>query len=612
MRLKNITEGSVNALNNVSSGRYSKIASEKTSSALNWASGGVFGKKYVKVEDWPQTLIENKGFLPLRITTDEDKEVLKRFGITDWRGVLIDADTKSENYGKNVFSHENIVDRIRSSKTIPIDKKELDYNDPENLNPYSPTDIYKIFNDSSTNYFKHGIYIDRNDLNTENNNYFSTPEENNDPVIFGFDIIIDAIQSPLLNGSIDDFFKQFDSISEISQKIPVYEDFKKQFIKLFKTNSDVYNIDESKTFLLNQTGKDGINNTANSDGVNLTHGKKAYMSYYLKKIGGLKNLSESNGSSTFKYLTDYRKSSDTISLNFLEDVSLTLGTLANLYKLLYWSKPNGKSIIPENLLRFNCKIIVSELRNFSRVKASGRKVEVLKDNLSRYVYDLKECQLFFDTLPHEDSVDNTTTDPFTDYSVNFNYKFSSMEFERFNPNTFLYHTYNNGGMWDSKGNESTYFNNIGTSIKGLGTKSPLVIKSYNFNDSLDNDSLDNDGGIKTEPAEEKNTLDKIKIAAKKARESKLGKIVERNVRASISREVKTIVNPQIALLNKSIDKVLGGFAQNNGIREPFNVYNNSERTGFRRFESGLRNDISRFAGDSISGILNNNLSNLSF
>ena len=116
------------------------------------------------------------------------------------------------------------------------------------------------------------------------------------------------------------------------------------------------------------------------------------MSYYLKKVGGLKDLSENNGSNSFKYLTDYRK--DVITLDFLEDVSLTLGTLSNLYKLLYWSKPNGKSIIPENLLRFNCKIIVSELRNFSRVKASGRRVDVIKDNLSRYVYNLKECQLF--------------------------------------------------------------------------------------------------------------------------------------------------------------------------------------------------------------------------
>lgn len=603
MKLKKITDGSANVLSNVSSGRYSKIASKGISGGMNWASGGVFGKKFQRVGPWPQTFPENKGFLPLRITTEEDKETLKRFSLTDWRGVLIDSDIKSENYGKNIFSHENIADRIRPSKEFPISKENLDYNDPENLIPYSSTDIYNIFNDYSSNYFKHGIYIDRNNLNTEDNNYFSTPEENNDPVIFGFDIIIDVIQSPLLNGSIDDFLKQFDSISEINSKISVYEDFKKQFIKLFKTNADIYNIDDDKTYLLNQTGKDGINTSANSDGDDrLIHGKKAYMSYYLKKVSGLKNLSESNGSSSFKYLTEYKK--DLISLNFLEDVSLTLGTLANIYKMLYWSKPNGKSIIPENLLRFNCKIVVSELRNFSRVRASGKKVEVLKDNLSRYVYDLKECQLFFDTLPHEDGVDNTTTDVFSDYSVSFNYKFSSMTFERFNPNTNLYHTYNNGGMWTNTGLLSVASKDI------YGKKELDLIKSYNFKDSLDGSEIGTEIG--TDDVNKKNSLDKVKRAAKKIRASKLGKIVERNVRTSIRNEVRGKVLPQIALLNTSIDKVLNGFAQNNGIREPFNVYTDTERTGLERFESGLRNDISIFAGDSISNMLNNNLNNLSF
>ena len=605
MKLKKITDGSANVLSNISSGRYSKIAAKGVSGGIHWASGGIFGKKFQKVGPWPQTFPENKGFLPQRITTDEDKETLKRFGLTDWRGVLIDTE------GKIGY---NVDERISPSKVFPKKSSKLDYNDTENLDPYSSQDIYKIFNDYSTNYFKHGIYIDKTASVSDGP---STPEENNDPVIFGFDIIIDVIQSPLLNGSIDDFFKQFDSIGEISSKIPVYEDFKKQFIKLFKTNADVYNIDDEKTFSLNQTGKDGISLTANSDEQNsLIHGKKAYMSYYLKKVGGLKNLSESNGSSTFKYLTEYKK--DTISLSFLEDVSLTLGTLANLYKLLYWSKPNGKSIIPENLLRFNCKIIVSELRNFSRVRSytsspdSTRRVEVIKDNLSRYVYDLKECQLFFDTLSHDDNVDNTTTDVTSDYSVNFNYKFSSMTFERFNPNTFIYHSYNNGGMWGSDGRQTIRDSILGTSIEGNGYDKEFIIKSYNKGGSLGDDSLDNDGEMKSDLEKEESGLDKFKKIAKKARSSKLGKIVERNVRTSIRNEVNTRLLPQVALLNASIDKVLSGFAQNNGIREPFNVYTDTERTGLKRFESGLRNDISIFAGDSISNMINNNLNNLSF
>ena len=59
-----------------------------------------------------------------------------------------------------------------------------------------------------------------------------TPFEKNDPVIFGFDIIMDDISSPLLNGSILDFINNYFNISEIKSKENVYEDFKQQFINI--------------------------------------------------------------------------------------------------------------------------------------------------------------------------------------------------------------------------------------------------------------------------------------------------------------------------------------------------------------------------------------------
>ena len=214
-------------------------------------------------------------------------------------------------------------------------------------------------------------------------------------------------------------------------------------------------------------------------------GKRAYMSYYLQKVGGLDKLSENNDvSSAFKYTADYKK--DAIVLTFIEDVSLTLGTLASLYKLLYWSKPNGKSLIPENLLRFNCKIIVSELRNFTRVKASGNSVEVIKDNLSRYVYDIKECQFFFSKLPHGDIVDNIVKDTFLEHSVSFDYKYSTVTFERFNPNINKYAGYNSGGMWDSNGNEFVH------STKDLEIREFLIKNYTNFNIVDENPNSFND------------------------------------------------------------------------------------------------------------------------
>ena len=585
---------------------------ESASNQLYKSTGGILGKPNKYARPWPQTNMANKGFLPISTISpfigDEDPNVdqdkLTQFEIKDWRGRLLTSHPGSEVFGVGTKFFDTI-DKMKLSKLkggeFPISSEKLDENrfvmDPSGFTPYSTRDIYKIFNDTSTDYFKHGIYIDRQNLNTEDGNLTSTPEENNDPVIFGFDLIIDTVGSPLLNGAIDDFINQFQSITEIATKMPVYQDFKKQFIKLFKTNSDV-NFDKDAGFLLHSTGNDEINKYANANSVGsyLEPGKKAYMSYYLKKIGGLKNLSESNGSDSFKYLTDYKK--DLISLTFLEDVSLTLGTLANIYKLLYWSKPNGKSMIPENLLKFNCKIVVSELRNFSRVKASGSRVDVIKDNLSRYVYDLKECQLFFDTLPHSDEVSNVDTSVFEDYSVNFNYKFSSMSFERFNPSMSRYHIYNNGGMFDSNGKEIIRFGGVNSSISGNGIDNEVIIKNYGH---YDGPEIIED--IEP-PKEEKNSLQKLKEAAKK-KAIKAGGIIVDNVRVAAQRKLQSVVNTQVALLNQSVNKVLNAVAGTQGIKPPTNVYDNGGSNGIQnpRFFYDVRGQLADFAGDSISGIL---------
>ena len=585
---------------------------EGANKQLYKSTGGILGKTNRYAKPWPQSSMASKGFLPIGsispfIGGDDptvNQDILSKFDIKDWRGSLLTIHPDSEVFGTGTKFFDTI-DKIKLSKLkdgeFPIDADKLDENrfvmDPSGFTPYSTRDIYKIFNDSSTDYFRHGIYIDRQNLNTEDGNLTSTPEENNDPVIFGFDLIIDTVGSPLLNGAIDDFLIKFQTITEIGARIPIFNDFKKQFIKLFKTNSEVPTKDQF-TLLLANTGNDGLNKYANSDSVGsyLEPGKKAYMSYYLKKIGGLKNLSESNGSDSFKYLTDYKK--DLISLTFLEDVSLTLGTLSNLYKLLYWSKVNGKSIIPENLLKFNCKIVVSELRNFSRVKASGSRVDVIKDNLSRYVYDLKECQLFFDTLPHSDEVSNVDTSTFEDYSVNFNYKFSSMSFERFNPKEGRYKFYNNSGMFDSNGKEAIPFFGVKSSIPGNGVDKEVIMRNYGF---YDGPEIIEDTDTDNTP---KNSLQKTKEAAKK-KAIQAGNIVRDNVRSAVQNKLQSVVNTQVALLNESVNKALNAVAGTQGIKPPTNIYDNGGTNGKvqPRFFYDVRGQLADFAGDSISGIL---------
>ena len=124
------------------------------------------------------------------------------------------------------------------------------------------------------------------------------------------------------------------------------------FLKLFKTKG-TFKIGPDKP-----TASIKTSNYANTDSPSklYSNGKPAYMSYYLKKVSGLEKLIESNIPDKNKSLVEYRK--DLLKLTFTEDVSLDMGTLAYLYKLLYWSKPNGKNIVPENLLRFNCDIVI--------------------------------------------------------------------------------------------------------------------------------------------------------------------------------------------------------------------------------------------------------------
>ena len=371
---------------------------------------------------------------------------------TSWYGNLLDSHIDSINYSNRVTkeTHEKF-DETKS-----------------NVDGYSTRDTYLLFNDSSQDYFRHGLAIEgRTPIKTGKNNreawdgsndtdfrlktFKNTPYENEDPVIFGFEIIIDAASSPLLNGSVEDFLNSFSSVSEVQSRNVVIYDFKKQFEKVFKTKGKVYYPNQTATPLQS----DASNQYASSQTQKNEYrtGKKTYLSHYLKRITGLDLLSERNETGTHKPFIDYTK--DKITLSFYEDVSGTMGVISHLYKLLYWSKTNGKNIVPENLLRFNCDIVVSEVRNFNRVRKSiqtpnKETIEILKDNVSRYIYSLKECQLFFPKMPHDDTVDLSSIKDFDSYEVQLNFKYSTTKFEKWVPDPELfgqYIGYNNGAIW---------------------------------------------------------------------------------------------------------------------------------------------------------------------
>lgn len=389
---------------------------------------------------------------PSIITGGEGRINTINYEIKDWRGAILKGTPDSETKIPKI----TIEQRFKLSKEIP--KKPTDLR----TDPYSQRDLSLIFNDYRQDYFRHGLQIldgIGNPVNGMGGNpaanysaYRGTPWENNDPIMLGFDIIIDAVSSPLLNGSIIDFLNQYSGVNEIAARKYVYEDFKNQFVKFFRTKGTV-RVNDANTFMTRTTI-----NTANLDAnVNMYWpGKKAYMGYYLKKIGGLDLLSESNKGDTTKYLPDYRK--DLITLDFTEDVSMSVGTLAHLYKLLYWSKPHAKTIIPENLLRFNCDIVISECRNFARTRKNveSGNLEILKDNLSRHVFQLRDCQFWFDRSVINNDIDISQPAILETHTISFDFKYAAERFERFVPTGNLsegtaqwgaYVGYNGGAIW---------------------------------------------------------------------------------------------------------------------------------------------------------------------
>jgi len=599
-------------------------------------------------ELWPQVsrnpstgLGDSLGFLPL-LSIPPNKsfknpnpdavnpKILINYEFSDWLGQKITP---------NGLIPVETRDRFEESKNIPKTKEDL------KTLPYTTRDNYLIFNDAGTDYFKHGLQILNNLTPIENpingasdlrlSQFKNTPFENNDPIVFGFEIVIDGISSPLLNGSVADFLNNYNMISEIKSKIPVYEDFKQQFIKFFKTlgsitiNNEQVNLSKTKT---------GYSNS-DSPKTLFQSGRQAYMSHYLKKVEGLNLLSESNTAEKKKYLVDYRK--EVIKLDFSEDVSMSLGTLAHLYKLMYWSKPNGKSLVPENLLRFNCDIIVSEVRNFNRVRKAidSNDLEVIKDNLSRYIYSLKECQFYFNSMPHPTGIDLSDAPKTHDVTtLEFDFKYSTVKFEKFmeGSNGFgKYVGYDGGAIWKvgnpgergSRGNTSSsidtsipkFYTVGGNKFRQNGVASPFLINSYGRGlpseevitqkrdlEAIKIDSIKgtiNAATFSTTTAsltdilrsrnvvpdiKKESFIDKIKSAGKKAAEGAINSLeqnlkgsnspmnfIERlkeSTKSNVKVQIANLVNNRVNLLSRTINKLGIEFVGSKGVRPPKNVY----------------------------------------
>lgn len=474
--------------------------------------------------------------------------------------------------------------------------------------------------------------IDQTPFRLTRNEYQGTPTDNEDPVYFGFEVIINVNSSPLFNGEIERFINNIGATyDEVGSREDILFNFQIEMQKYFKFDGT-----------LSPMGGRGVE--VPSPGEIGPDGKPYKLKrYYVKKITGLNFLSEANTGTEKKAFVDYLK--DKLTITFYEDTTLNLGRLATLYKLLYWSRLRGKSIIPENLLRFDCEIIVSELRDFVKVvKNSDNMLKVLKSNLSRYRYQLYECQWWFNSMSHPEAIDMAQPPTLTDtYDVEMTFKYSTMVYEQFegadiklrnstvnptarpqsglifknreyipvssldsDPTIIEFGTYNQisnlENQVDTENLEENTISNLEQQSKiniyQLIT-GPSPISSFQASDNLTQNAILNAQATNVNNSQTNNSTPKTDIYGKAAEQ-----LLE-NLKDTALKEAQRQLNIQFRLLNNSIDRIRNAFGIGR-IPAPTNVYfpkQNGGPYGNSTVFFDVQNSLRNFAGDALTGLI---------
>lgn len=396
----------------------------------------------------------------------------------------------------------------------------------------------------------------------DNNNiylgsFIKTFDDNEDPTMLGYDIFIKWDDSPLFNGSIDAFIQQFGNLgnTEIKSRLDTLNRFKEQLLKFLKTNAP--ETSQSPKFEEGISRKDVF-----------PYGAKTY---YLKKISGLNRLIDATDSNEVKQFVDYGK--DFITLSFNEDVSQNIGYLATLYKTLSYSRLNGRQIIPDNLLRFDVDIVITEIRKYNRVfkNITTGELDFVADKIARYTYTLNECQFFFTELPHGDTLDMSNPVLIDEYSIKFNYKFSFLKFTRFqfdvnSPIITVEDPIDNSKIIPTE-IRSKDTNN--SAISGEGDSLGSIVSAPKTETPKSTGKIDSDGSKLEPPTAREGNLEESKKAdtSSKVKEETPNSLIIDTTLAQIEPIVGNLGNVKDLISKSSLKKVI----DNNQIQLPSNI-----------------------------------------
>jgi len=227
-----------------------------------------------------------------------------------------------------------------------------------------------------------------------------------DPTYLGFTIEIDTETSALFK-DVEPFLQKHGATrSELNARILVYKDFTSKIIQMFKSQESIEKDGDEAVFI---------------------------KQHYINSVKGFDNLS--------KKFNKWREDKLTVELH--EDITMYSTYIANLYNNLVYSYENGRQLIPENLLKFNLKIKISEIRNLTslaKLKSTNptdqQIVDGLKNNITCLVYTLYDCEFdFFGSRPFLDEITQAGIDatPVGHSVLTFDIFFKSVARNIFNP-----------------------------------------------------------------------------------------------------------------------------------------------------------------------------------
>jgi hypothetical protein len=195
-----------------------------------------------------------------------------------------------------------------------------------------------------------------------------------DPTYLGYTLRLDTETSPLLadKGMLSEFITKYSiSYPELRYASAYLKEFKEDIVKIFTAPS--------------------------TKGNDVTYASSVGKPHYILSIAGLDLLDR-----PFVDMKNNDGDHQSLKIVLHEDVRMFTNRLMYLYRNLSYSYSMGKSLIPENLLRFNLFIKVSDIRSLTGNDDNfGNKIA---NDYSRIIYELKDCEFLFDGSTLKDNV----------------------------------------------------------------------------------------------------------------------------------------------------------------------------------------------------------------